>query len=119
MKSAIEKRRVLANGADGEPGASQVPDATSELARPIITVTPRTESSPRGIIVEDPVRGTEFWEIADCSDRENDEDTDEDDSSGESPSKGNGTRSRRREQQRGTQFALEWRSWCSLDLRII
>jgi hypothetical protein len=39
-----------------------------QLIGPNITVTPRTDTSPRGKIFEDVLRGTTFWEAVDCND---------------------------------------------------
>lgn len=67
------------------------------LAGPKTTVTPRTNSAPRGKIFEDDVRGTVFWEVADSSE---DEDTE---SPGDQGSKG--------EKKWGNPFKVEWIKW--------
>lgn len=60
------------------------------------TVTPRTNTAPRGKIFEDDVRGTVFWEIADSSE------DDETDAQGEQ-SKG--------DTKWGNPFKIEWIKW--------
>jgi len=69
------------------------------LSGPKTTVTPRTNTAPRGKIFEDEVRGTVFWEIADSS--EDDEVDDQGDQSAQL--KG--------ETRWGNPFKVEWIKW--------
>lgn len=64
------------------------------LAGPKTTVTPRTNTAPRGKIFEDEVRGTVFWEIADSSE------DDEADDQGDQLPKG--------DTKWGNPFKIEW-----------
>jgi hypothetical protein len=84
---------------DGEPsrGAETEETATSPsivLAGPKTTVTPRTNSAPRGKIFEDEVRGTVFWEVAESSD--------DDDVDSEHVKEANAW---------GNPFRIEWVKW--------
>ena len=62
---------------DGEPLATQETGSSAEsydypasFTGLKINVTPKTDSAPRGKIIEDEVRGTLFWEVAESSDKE-------------------------------------------------
>lgn len=67
------------------------------LAGPKTTVTPRTNSAPRGKIFEDDVRGTVFWEVAEFSE---DEDLN-----------AQGDQSSKEETKWGNPFKIEWIKW--------
>ena len=84
---------------DAEAGPDRKSEETTTspaivLGGPKTTVTPRTHSAPRGKIFEDEVRGTVFWEVAECSD-------DEETGDGE-PEKDN---------KWGNPFRIEWIRW--------
>ena len=50
----------------------QMPKGQSEHSNNLkITITPQTESAPRGKIITDDYRGTSFWEVAESSDQDN------------------------------------------------
>ena len=67
------------------------------LAGPKTTVTPRTNSAPRGKIFEDDVRGTVFWEVAESSEDED--------------SEAQGDQSPKGEKKWGNSFKIEWIKW--------
>lgn len=75
----------------------QVSDPPVILAGPKTTVTPKTDSAPRGKIFEDEVRGTVFWEVSNSSDEEErDEEVTQD-------------------ERWGNPFRVEWIKWYGID----
>lgn len=68
------------------------------IAGPKTTITPRTNSAPRGKIFEDEVRGTVFWEVAESSDDE------EEDEAETQPQGKEGAKW-------GNPFKVEWIKW--------
>ena len=70
-KMASEIKATGASKRNPEPGAeAPVSHPPILLARPKTTITPKTDSAPRGKIFEDEGRGTVFWEIAESSEDE-------------------------------------------------
>jgi hypothetical protein len=77
-----------------------VSDSPVLLAGPKTTVTPRTNTAPRGKIFEDEVRGTVFWEVADSSDEEEEDEAENDQlQAGKEGAKW------------GNPFKIEWIKW--------
>lgn len=70
-------------------------DTQVVLAGPKVIVTPKTGQAPRGKIIEDVVRGTVFWEIAESSEEE--------DNLEGGPSKP--------DEKWGNPFKVEWIKW--------
>ncbi|PGH01282.1 hypothetical protein GX51_05337 [Blastomyces parvus] len=69
----------------------------------IITATPRTETAPAGSIVDDPARGTIFWEI----DRADDITSEKADGPGKPEGEGKGDD----DQSFGRPFSVDWLCW--------
>jgi YT521-B-like domain len=85
----------------GEP-KSQEPsdDPLAQLVGPRTTVTPKTDSAPRGKIFEDEARETVFWEVAESS---------EDEIEGDEEVEGN--REKITRETWGNTFKVEWIKW--------
>lgn len=65
VKNDGESLVTCEKGSTAKPSHSLV-----MFAGPKMTVTKRTESTPRGKIFEDDMRGTLFWEVAESSEEE-------------------------------------------------
>jgi YT521-B-like domain len=100
MASEIHPTPGVEEAKAAEMGSNvAISDPPVLLTGPKTTITPRTNSAPRGKIFEDEVRGTVFWEVAESSD-----DEEEDEAENDQPQEKEGAKW-------GNPFKIEWIKW--------